>query len=178
MIRGVCAAVITTAVWISIQILAMHIRPAENRFKTMLAGYLLSIPLVAAAYLLIPWPAVVAEQVAGEAAWLGWLHAYLCHLLCFFLYIECFYHVERSVTLRFLGELYQARDRPANLEDITSEKYSLQDMIERRLMLMKENGFIREDGGTFANTKKGNGYARVMAVSAWLFGSKSQKERM
>ena len=95
--HGLLAAVAVTCVWVILQNAFMHFRPANNRFRAMLVGYLVSIPFVFVCYHALP----TAE---GSRA-CGLLNAYLFHLLLFFQYVHGFYHVERSVTIRFLVEL-------------------------------------------------------------------------
>jgi hypothetical protein len=171
MARGVLIAVLVSALWMICQIIAMHIRPASNRFKAMAASYLLSLPLIPLAYVYLPSP-----RAAGEAEWMTLFHACLFHLLLFFFYVQLFYHVERSVTLRFLVELLKRHGQPVSLHGIRQE-YSLRQMIEARLESLAGNEFIEKAGNRWRNKAKGNMIAAVMRVSSWVFQSRSQKDR-
>lgn len=175
---GLLAAVLTTIAWVLAQVGWMHIRPAQNRFKAMLAGYLASLPLV---WVIVRFPAaapLAARWAEGEASWTPLFHAYLFHLLQFLLYVECFYHVERSVTLRFLVEIQQ-RDTGAGatFADITGE-YNIREMILRRMEVLQENHFVELRDGRWFLKPKGRLFATAMQISTWIFQSDPQSERI
>jgi hypothetical protein len=169
MIGGLLIAVLVTAAWMLAQIGAMHIRPARNRLKSMALGYVVSLPFV---YLACRW------FLPAGAAWApGLLHAYVFHLLLFLFYVECFYHVERSVTLRFLMEILLRGEAGARLHDIQGE-YSLDAMILARLEVLAENGFVEKRGDEWHLLAKGRLFATLMGISCWIFQSETQRERM
>lgn len=174
--KGILTAVVVSLIWMMLQLFAMHIRPARNRFYAMLTGYLGSLPFVYAAYRWAPLP---TDPETTEAAffWLGLFHAYLLHLLLFFLYVQFFYHVERSVTLRLLVTILLAPDHTAHPADLQRE-YSLQDMITRRLADLARNRFIEDRGGRWHNLGRGTAIALLMAVSSRIFRSRTQSERL
>ena len=181
MARGVLIAIIVTALWAGLQIAFMHVRPARNRFFSMLTGYLFSLPLVPLLYYGKP-ELTFLPGIGNEAAWMGLFHALLLHLLLFFLYVECFYHVERSVTLRLMVTLLHKEDKKADLNELQGE-YSLDEMIDTRLDRLIENNFMKGDSalGTpdeqISLTGKGKLFARAMAFSTWLFQSEGQHQR-
>ncbi|MBU1692643.1 MAG: hypothetical protein KKC51_01635 [Verrucomicrobia bacterium] len=174
--RGILTAVSVSLAWILLHLLAMHIRPARNHFNAMLANYLLSLPLVFLVYRWFPLPAEAATADPGSFG-LGLFHAYLLHLLLFFQYVEFFYHVERSVTVRFLVMILLARNRTAHPADIQQD-YSLEDMITRRLADLEQNRFIEKRDGRWHNRAKGVLVTLVTAVALWFFRSKPQSERL
>lgn len=174
--RGLLTAIVVSLAWMILQIAAMHVRPARNRFYAMLTGYLASLPFVYAAYRWLPLPC--DAQTLGEGWFgLGLFHAYLFHLLLFFLYVEFFYHVERSVTLRFLVMMLESPDRSAHPADLQQD-YSLDDMITRRLADLEQNKFIERRDGRWHDRARGIAIAVVMGISSWLFRSKTQSERL
>ncbi|HOW98227.1 MAG TPA: hypothetical protein P5567_05335 [Kiritimatiellia bacterium] len=174
--HGLLTAIVVSLAWMLLQLAAMHIRPARNRFYAMLTGYLCSLPFVYAAYRWLPLPVDAQTDVEGWFG-LGLFHAYLFHLLLFFLYVEFFYHVERSVTLRFLVMVLQAPGRTAHPADLQQD-YSLEDMITRRLADLEQNRFIERRGGRWHDRARGVLIAVIMGVSSWLFRSKTQSERL
>ena len=173
MLQGIITAVLVTLLWVLAQVLVMHIRPAGNRFKAMLAGYLASLPLVFVFSLWIT--PLLAPSAAASAGGPPLFHACLSHLLLFFLYVECFYHIERSVTLRFLVEILQRRD--PRVEDIRGQ-YSISDMITARLDVLRQNGFAEERAGRWHLKAKARLLVTAMRFSVWLFQSAIQSERM
>ena len=175
--QGVFAAMVVSLVWILLQNLLMFVRPAENRFKSMLTGYILSLPFVFFVYRWLSMPGFVdAGGVATESPWLGPLHAYFFHLLLFFCYVECFYHIERSVSLRLLVELLKQGDAGAHLQEI-QVRYPVEGMIQQRLEVLRDRGFIELRNDSWHLHFKGKVLARVTATMSWLFQAKGQHER-
>jgi hypothetical protein len=178
MAHGIFVAVAVSLAWIVLQNLLMHFRPAENRFKTMVVGYLLSLPFVLVAYRWMPPLASSAAATANvESPALGLFHAYLFHCLLFLCYGECFYHVERSVTLRLLLELHEHRGEAAPLQAI-QERYPVEGMIRERLEVLRDRGLIEGRGDLWHLRSKGTALARVTVAAAWLFQFKGQHERL
>ena len=170
MLQGVLIACSVSFAWIFFQNIWMHVRPTENRFAPMLIGYVVSLPVVAMALSCFPAPAT------SETPWLGWIHAYLFHLLLFFCYVECFYHVERSVSLRLLVEILIAGSDGVQIEDI-QQRYSFREMILDRLSVLCDRGFLDTQNGVYQLRRKGKLVAYVIAFAAWVFQSKGQHER-
>lgn len=177
MVHGVFVALVVTAAWILAHVGWMQFRPAENRIRSMTRGYLLSLPLVWAAYRWLPAPAAWAEAAAGEAAALGWFHAYFLHLLLFLLYVECFYHIERAVTTRILIEIMRHPGGAPTLDSIRRQ-YDVREMIRRRLDVLTEHQYIQKDGDRWKLLPRGRLFAAAMRISAWIFQSHSQRERV
>jgi len=175
--QGVFAAVMVSFGWIFLQNLLMFVRPAENRFRAMLTGYILSLPFVFPVY---RWMAALCLVDAGGAAtespYMGLFHAYFFHLLVFFFYVECFYHVERSVSLRLLVELLKQGDAGAPLQEIQG-RYPVESMIQQRLDVLRDRGFIELRRGSWHLRFKGELLARVTVTMSWLFQAKGQHER-
>jgi hypothetical protein len=177
MVHGVIVAAMVSFVWILLQNWLMHVRPAENRFQSILSGYLVSLPTVFLAYRWIPpFSARIAESMITESPLMGIFHAYFFHLLVFFCYAECFYHVERSVTLRLLVELLQHGDEGVHLSAIQA-RYSVGDMIRQRLDVLQDRGFLDRQGDAWRLRPKGLLLARATAVLSWLFQAPMQHER-
>lgn len=177
MIHGIIIAAVVSVVWIFLQNLLMHARPAKNRFRSMLSGYLLSLPVVFIAYRwLPPFSACIAESMTTESPVMGVFHAYFFHLLVFFCYAECFYHVERSVTLRLLVELLQHGNEGVQLQAIQA-RYSVGDMIRQRLEVLRDRGFLERQGDGWRLRPKGLLLARATAALSRLFQAPMQHER-
>ena len=175
--QGVFVAMVVSLVWVFFQNMLMFVRPAENRFKSMLTGYILSLPFVFPVYRWLPVPGFVdAGRASTESPCLGLFHAYFFHLLLFFCYVECFYHIERSVSLRLLVELLKQGDAGAPLQEIQG-RYSVEGMIERRLEVLRDRGFIELRNDSWHLRFKGELLARVTVTMSWLFQAKGQHER-
>jgi len=174
MAQGIIVAVIVSAAWILAQNLVMHVRPTKNRFQAIVVGYLFSLPIVFVVY---HWMPPLVPTSAIESPVLGIFHAYLFHLLLFLCYGECFYHVERSVTLRLLVEILQHGDKPAPLQTIQS-RYNVEGMIRERLEVLRERGFVERIDDSWRLLFRGVVLARVTVAVAWVFQIKPQHERL
>jgi hypothetical protein len=178
MITGIIAGWLVSLGWIAWHLVRMHLRPAANRFKSMFLGYLLSLPFPALTCLLLSaWPELPGwARETGPLA-LALLHAYLWHLLLFFAYAEFFYMVERSVTLRFLTEILRRPLGQAQLDQIQAD-YNAEQMIQRRLRILEENNFSELRDGKWCLKPKGRRLAQAMRVSAWIYQSAGQSDRL
>ena len=178
MFIGIIAGGIVSIFWIGMHIIRMHIRPAENRFKSILAGYLVSLPLVALACLAFSeWDGLKICRPSPEAWGASLLLAYVWHLLLFFAFCEFFYMVERSVTLRFLIELWRRPAGQAQIELIQAD-YNVEVMIRNRLAVLNENNFIELKDGKWQLKAKGLRMVKAMRISAWIYQSVDQPNRL
>jgi hypothetical protein len=175
---AVIASLLTSMLWIATHLAAMHIRPARNRMAAMAKSYLLSLPVLLVLIALLnhcDW--LVSALNRGEDPLLSWFYSLLLQLLFFFLFVECFYHIERSVTLRLLVEI-QALPREKSVIGVIMKDYSVDDMIRRRLDDMARNDFVRKAGQSWVLSPKGETMAKFMSFSCWIFQSKPQNERL
>ena len=175
---GVIAALVATLTWVILHLVAMHIRPTPHRMPAMTRAFLLALPLVPAIVFVLwrnpEWRAALAGiEHPGAAYGMG----VLLHVLFYFCYVECFYHVERAVTLRMVIELLEHPGGPPTLDAMLAH-YPVDDMVRRRLEGMRDAGFVRAEGGRWSLTPKGRFFAAAMRISSFIFNSKPQNERI
>ena len=175
---GVLAALTATLVWVVAHLLHMHRAPTKDRLAKMFQAFVATLPLALAL------AAVMLHQPEWRVALAGTEHpasaygmAVLMHVLFFFCYVECFYHVERAVTLRMVIEIQRHPGGTPTVAQLASA-YGVDDMIRRRLDDLKRNGFLKFDGERWHLTAKGRLFASVMRVSNAIFNSKPQNERL
>jgi hypothetical protein len=173
---GILTAVILTIAWITTHLVWMHVRPARNRLRAMTLTYLAALPFT------VPLLGQIASKWLpaghGENAGVGLIHAFLLGLLLYLLFVECFYHVERSVTLRLLVEIMQRQEHgPVTLRDVQAD-YTIDDMVARRLALLRDRGFVESTHEGWTLVAKGLVLTQIMRMSCWLFQSKTQDERL
>ena len=147
--QGVIAGSIVSVAWILLQIAWMHVRPAADRLGAMVTGYVASLPFVL----------IFAPQTA-----IGLFHAYFIHLLLFFFYVQCFYHIERSVTFRLLVELLKTGKHGLPLSALQS-RYSVTEMIEQRMEVLHQKGFLDRQGDVWTLKPKGLLLARATVAA-------------
>lgn len=174
---GLLASLLATFSWIMVHLFLMHQRPCKQRLAAMTQAFLLSLPLLfVLLFFLQRQPAIVLQLNGQEDFFLAYSYGFLLHLLFYFFFVEVFYHIERSVTLRFLIEIDNSSST-ANLKQIIKE-YSVEEMIPRRLNDMKISGWIFKKNDRWILTFKGLCLAKTMRFSCWLFQSKPQNERL
>jgi hypothetical protein len=179
MLGGIVIAVLVSAIWIAGQIILRRAIGSNNHFKAMAIGYVVSLLLVYFAWHYFPavfpglWAGLVGNEHPTHSLW----HAYVGDTLIFFLYAECFYHVERSVTLRLMIEILTfPGGRPTTNE--ISKHYSLNDMIAERLAVLVAHGYITKSGDRFSLLSKGRRFATGVRLFCWIYRSKTQDERL
>ena len=167
-----------TAIWILVHLISMHLKPAQRRMVAMTRVFVLSIPVLLATLAVLNHSKKIVLVLNGnESVLMSYIFALLIHLLLFFLFVECFYHVERSVTLRLLIEIQTFQSGKPTIDAIMKD-YSVDDMIRRRLEDMSRNGFVRKSNGAWVLSSKGRAMAGIMNFSSWIFQSKPQNERL
>lgn len=175
---GVLAALIVFLLWASLHLAAMQIRPTPRRFPAMTRAFLRSFPLVPAIVFLILRNAEWREALAGiEHPAAAYGMGVVLHILFYFCFVECFYHVERAVTLRMVIELFDQPGRSMPLDAMLAH-YPIDDMIRRRMEGLRVSGFVRDDNGIWQLTPKGRLFASTMKISSAIFHSKPQNERI
>lgn len=173
MLHGLLAGGVSTLFWVAAQNVWMHIRPTPRRFHAIVLGYIVSLPLVFFVYRGLP---VWWQPAPGEEPLMGWIHAYVLHFLLFAFYGECFFHVERSVTLRLLVEILHAGPEGADLEGLRCQ-YPVGDMIAQRLEVLRENGFVCLEGDRWLLLPKARRVVWFAILGNWLFRAAPQNER-
>lgn len=177
MLSGLLASLLVTFFWIIACIVFMHCYPTAHRFRIMTKSFCCSLPLLWFFVFLLQHQPTIIERLNGhESPILAYFMALLMHFLFFFFVVECFYHIERSVTLRLLIEIQQ---HPSSLtiSDLM-KNYSVDDMIMRRLQDMAKNGWSYYENDRWKLTPKGHYLALLMHFSCWLFQSKPQNKRL
>ena len=164
MITSIFASGIVFLLCLAAHLITMRLRPVKGRLHAMTAAFLPGFPLGVLLVFLLHrmggWPVNLDGE---ESPLLAYILAPLLHLLLFFFFVECFYHIERSVTLRLLVELLEHPKGAATTEEIMRE-YSVDDMIRRRLADLLRNGWVRESDGRFQLTDKGRRLDHVWAT--------------
>jgi len=144
----------------------------------MAKTWLVSLPVLLFVLLVLNHSNALVEVLNGqESPSLSYSCALLLQILLFFLFVECFYHVERSVTLRLLVEIQAATFTGRSVGTIMKD-YSVDEMISRRLDVMLRSGLVRKTNGKWNLTSKGEAFAKIMSISCWIFQSKPQNERL
>ena len=167
MLKGLLISVLLTASWICAQIVIFHLRRPSRLFAAIAGAFAVTVPLFPVVYLLAPADLFFLPPGCARApCWVGLFTGMVAHLLFFFAYVEFFYYVERSVTLRVLVEIHK---RPGRTVEDVRDRYSVKRMVSDRLGAMKENGFVGRRGERWLLTAKGRVFARIFILARqWL----------
>jgi hypothetical protein len=177
MATALISSFFVTLLWITMHLLLVHQKPCKRRLKAMTFAFLWSLPvLFLSLFFLQQETAIVLKLNGHENHSLAYGYAFLLHLLFFLFFVECFYHLERSVTLRILIEIDQT-PTPTKIEEI-EKNYSVDDMISRRLDDMLTHGWLYQKNDRWILSPKALFLAKAMRFSCWLFQSKPQDLRL
>ncbi len=92
-----------------------------------------------------------------------------CFALFLIMYMHLYFGIDRSVSIRILGELACSPTGALTL-DALDKVYSRDDMIARRLAVMVEKGLLRESGGQYTCTDKSRLHVRFALLGKKLYG--------
>jgi len=84
------------------------------------------------------------------------------------LYFHFYFGVDRSVSMRILGELVRAEGGTLSADEI-NRRYPQAGMIERRVGAMEQSGLLTRDGDRYQCTAKGQRLARLALFGKWLY---------
>ena len=159
MLKGIIISFVLTIIWIVAHCTSAHFWRPRRKFLSIFVFFTIAAPLVPLAYTLTPPDLFyLSPQYARTPYWFGLVSCLLTYVLFFFAYVEFFYYVERSVTLRLLAEINKSY-RPT-LDDIR-KYYNVESMVIDRVEAMRDNGFIISSNGLWRLTPKGELFARI-----------------
>ncbi|MFH0981345.1 MAG: hypothetical protein V2A79_07395, partial [Planctomycetota bacterium] len=72
--------------------------------------------------------------------------------------------------------IMQHPDHAPRVEDIR-EEYDLGEMVRQRLDVLRDHGFIEKRGDSWHLRTKGRFFALTQRASAWIYRSKTQREK-
>lgn len=163
MLKGIVMSAVLTFLWIAAQIAIIHLRKPRRFFVLHCVLFVCTVPLYLLLFLITPADLFVLPPACARTSdALGIITGLVAHLLFFFAYVEVFYYVERSVTLRMLVEV--SRRPGCRIGDLQS-CYRVEAMVEERLRAMRGNRFIALSEGVWRLTRRGRLFARACILS-------------
>jgi hypothetical protein len=105
------------------------------------------------------------------------LIGFVAHVLLFFFVVQMYYHVDRSVTLAMLETIFRADPGGLAGPELCA-RHEISDVIEDRINVLSENGYLMKDDGHLKLTYKGAAIAFITILSTRIFRSKLQKDRI
>jgi hypothetical protein len=165
MAKGLLLSVAITAVWGVAVIARLHQRTPQRIFRMMVSAFIPTIPVYGVLYWVTPpGLGVLPARLTLTPVALGFWNGLLFHLLFFLTIVQCFYHVNRSITLRLLTEFERASGHFLTVAEL-SKVYGLDQMIQNRVEAMAQNHFIEHRGGRYYLARKGQVFARIALLA-------------
>lgn len=151
-----CSAIL---IFLAVQLVAWRVLPSRHRDTTSMAliacaGYALSAFLARALFAL---PAI--EHIPVSAP-----------VFLFFgvLYFHFYFGVDRSVSMRTIGELAQSEGSRLSMAEL-AKCYSQEEMIRRRLGIMVQHGWLSVQDGVYDCTAKSLTIGKVAQFAGRLY---------
>lgn len=85
------------------------------------------------------------------------------------MYLHFYVGIDRSVSVRILGELLLSDDRTLAIEELNAV-YSGEDMVRHRVDLLVDKGWLSEDNGQYKCTSKAQFLVRTTILAQKLYG--------
>ena len=170
MLKGIVLSAGLISLWIAVHILVIQIFRPKLVFQMSTKLFAATIPLFFLIYLFTPADLyVLPEQYCRASSVLGILNGLLVHFLLCYSWWQFFFPVDRSLTLRILVEYSRAPGGSLTYEHLRSI-YSFDQIIERRMDDMLQNGYINDAGeGRYILTRQGELMAKAFLVFRKIF---------
>ena len=156
--------------WIASQIAVFQILRPARKFLAFTLLYLPTLPLFGILYCLTPHNLGFLPAAFSQTPfWPGMINGLLLHLLLYCTYGECFFYIDRPLTLQMLVEFLKTPGGTLTALEL-SKRYSMERMIRERLDSMLLNGYLRKDGDRFFLLPKGRMFAKIFAFIRAILG--------
>jgi hypothetical protein len=96
------------------------------------------------------------------------------YLLIMMLYLQYYMGIDRSVSIRILGEAVKTKGQILSISDL-EKVYDKTNMIQSRLDLLVERGYLERKGEYYSCTAKGSSLARAGLISQNIYGLRTHK---
>lgn len=170
MLKGYLLSACLVIFWIITQITVFHIVQPKKKFWTLTLLFMGTFPFYALFYFWIPPNFFfLPPSLSQTPLWVGFANGLILHILLYGTYVECFYYVDRPLTLRMLVEVLQAPGHTLTLHELQT-RYSFREMIRSRLEAMVHNGYLLAEAQGYRLTSKGRVFAQGFLFIRKLLG--------
>lgn len=170
MLKGYLLSTGLIIFWILAQITVYHIFQPKKKFWTMTLLFIGTLPFYAFFYFFTPSDVFfLPSSLSQTPVLLGFLNGFILHVLLYGTFVECFYYVDRPLTLRMLVEVLQAPGRTLTLSELQT-RYSFREMIRSRLEVMVHNRYLSEQRQIYSLTTKGRIFANGFLLIRRILG--------
>jgi len=155
MLKGLLLSGGLVAIWVVVQGVVFHVAAPRKAFSSMVASFAPTVPIYLLLYAVAPADLGLLPPGFVGADWrLGLGNGLLVHVLLFLTAGLFYSHADRSITIRLLIELARAPQQRLTLAEMQS-RCGVEVLMQDRLDIMLQNGFLTESGDRFVLTRKG-----------------------
>lgn len=177
MAKGLVLAIVLLAAWVLAQVALVHATKTARIFRVLAATFVPVVPLFLILFSATPADlGFLPERLARSPGPLGIASGLVLLVLGWGAWVQLYFALDRSVTLRLLLELSLAKDEVFTEPQVRAA-YGLDRMIERRLEILESSGHIAKDGPRFVLTAKGRRFARLFALARRISGAAHYLDR-
>lgn len=169
--KGLVLAFVLLAAWVLAQVALVHATKTARVFRAMTIAFVPAAPLFLILFFATPTDlGFLPERLARSPPALGIASGLVLLVLGWGAWVQLYFALDRSVTLRLLLELSLAKDAVFTEPQVRAA-YGLDRMIGRRLEILESSGHIAKDGERFVLTAKGRPFARLFALARRISGA-------
>lgn len=149
MILSAEIALFAFVLFLVISVITMHFFKIVSKVRTMFRVAMALSPCIIVGLL-----GVATEGfIQSDAIWVVCLSTILVFLFLWFGYLQLYFIVERGISPRMLIHFLEAPGQTLSMQSL-EEKYSVADVVRRRVEQMVEVGLLEKKGG-YQNTRCG-----------------------
>lgn len=155
MVKGLIVGCTVLAVSVGFQLALFHVVRGRRALRLMGAALGPTLGAYVLIYTLIPPTlGVLPERLAATPFTLGLWNGVFILILLFLTWIQFYYHIDRSITLRLVTEFARAPNRSLTVGQI-EKTCGLRLLIDRRMRALVSHGLVRRHGDVFFATRAG-----------------------
>jgi hypothetical protein len=156
---GLYVAALSFLLFFALHLAAWWRLPAPRRSVALMTAIALAAYPLAVGFAL----SIMALSIQQHLFVSGPVYAFLTML-----YFHFYYGLDRSVSVRTLGELSRAPGASLSMEKL-AQFYPKESMVDRRLEIMIEHGYLELDNGRYRCTPKARQMARLVGWAQHLY---------
>ncbi len=155
MLKGLLLSGGLVAIWVVVQGVVFHVAAPRKAFGSMVASFAPTVPIYLLLYSVTPADlGVLPPGFVGTDWRLGLGNGLFVHVLLFLTAGLFYSHADRSITIRLLIELARAPQQRLTLAEMQA-RCGVEVLMQDRLDIMLQNGFLTASGDLFVLTRKG-----------------------
>lgn len=155
MLKGLLLSGVLVAIWVVVQGVVFHVASPRKVFSSMVTSFAPTVPIYLLLYYVTPADLGFLPPGFVGLDWrLSLANGLIVHALLFLTAGLFYSHADRSITIRLLIELARAPEQRLTLAEMQA-MCGVEVLMQDRLDIMMQNGFLIASGDRFVLTRKG-----------------------